>query len=197
MVGSELISDEYKAQIRQVHEESEGRWGATASSRCYELAEWINGHIKRGAIDMLDYGSSNGKLQKQLRRRGLIPEEFEIVEYDPGYEDRLYKRPCDLVLCVDVLEHIEPELLDNVLVDLNRSMIDVGYFSIALYPARKLLPDGRNAHLIVESEDWWVDRLKRYFHVDITHVRNKNGNATLDCSVRPIVLPTEGFSVHG
>lgn len=190
MAGSELISEEYKAQIRQLHEESEGRWGATASSRCYEIAEWLNGYRElSGAKDMLDYGSSNGKLQKQLRRRGLIPEEFEIVEYDPGYEDRLYKRPCDLVLCVDVLEHIEPELLENVLVDLHRNTLKQGLFSIAMYAAKKSLPDGRNAHLIIEHQDWWKDRLSKYFHIEASRVRNPHGNPTLDVYVRPIRLP--------
>jgi len=27
-------------------------------------------------------------------------------------------------------------------------------------PARKTLPDGRNAHLIQESQDWWLSKIK-------------------------------------
>ena len=30
---------------------------------------------------------------------------------------------------------------------------------IACYPAKKILPDGRNAHLIVENPTWWLDKI--------------------------------------
>jgi hypothetical protein len=38
-------------------------------------------------------------------------------------------------------------------------MIVAGWFRIACYPAKKHLPDGRNAHLIVESPAWWREQL--------------------------------------
>jgi hypothetical protein len=31
-------------------------------------------------------------------------------------------------------------------------------------PARKVLPDGRNAHLIIKDIDWWAELLDR--HID-------------------------------
>jgi hypothetical protein len=38
------------------------------------------------------------------------------------------------------------------------------WFIIACYPAKKLLPDGRNAHLIIESPIWWLDKIKDVFN---------------------------------
>ena len=58
------------------------------------------------------------------------------------------QKKADLVCCIDVLEHIEPELIDNVIFDLSTIVIKFGFFSIHQGPAGKILLDGRNAHLI-------------------------------------------------
>ena len=73
--------------------------------------------------------------------------------------------PSDLVACIDVLEHIEPDCLDAVLDDLARVTARVGVFTIATGPAAKTLPDGRNAHLIQEAPEWWMPKLFRRFKV--------------------------------
>lgn len=68
-----------------------------------------------------------------------------------------------------VLEHIEPEMLDQVLTHLRELTRVVGYFVIATRPDRsKLLPDGTNPHKIIESAEWWVNRIDEYFEI-ISH----------------------------
>ena len=62
-----------------------------------------------------------------------------------------------------MLEHIEPACLDEVLDDLERVTRKIGFFVIANRPAKKVLADGRNAHLIQEDVDWWRARLERRF----------------------------------
>jgi hypothetical protein len=47
-------------------------------------------------------------------------------------------------------------------------IIVAGWFRIACYPAKKYLPDGRNAHLIVELPEWWRKQLLA--NMDITIV---------------------------
>jgi len=42
-----------------------------------------------------------------------------------------------------------------------------GFFRIACYHAKKHLPDGRNAHLIVESPEWWRDKIVNFMKVKI------------------------------
>ncbi len=39
------------------------------------------------------------------------------------------------------------------------------FFNIATRPAQKTLPDGRNAHLIVETAEWWLNQLWERFKV--------------------------------
>jgi hypothetical protein len=36
---------------------------------------------------------------------------------------------------------------------------------IATRPAKKHLPDGRNAHLIVQDSDWWLGQLEKRWTV--------------------------------
>ena len=67
------------------------------------------------------------------------------------------------MVCIDVLEHIEPAYLDNVLDDLQRCTDVIGVFTVACGPAMKILPDGRNAHLIQEPPEWWLPKPMQRF----------------------------------
>jgi hypothetical protein len=68
-------------------------------------------------------------------------------------------KPSDILVCTDVLEHIEPTLLDNVLDHIERLTREVALLVISCRPANAVLPDGRNAHLIIETPDWWLEKL--------------------------------------
>jgi hypothetical protein len=39
----------------------------------------------------------------------------------------------------------------------------MAFLFIALAPATKSLPDGRNAHLIVRGAGWWRKHLRKFF----------------------------------
>ncbi|MEO8441386.1 MAG: hypothetical protein ABI547_02790, partial [Betaproteobacteria bacterium] len=73
--------------------------------------------------------------------------------------------PCGLVACIDVLEHIEPDLLDHVLDDLQRVVAGVGIFTVHIGAAQKVLPDGRNAHLIQQPAAWWLPKFFARFEL--------------------------------
>ena len=68
--------------------------------------------------------------------------------FDPAFPEYGDPQPADLVCCIDVLEHIEPEFLDSVIAELARITIKLGFFTIATGPATKTRADGGNAHLI-------------------------------------------------
>ena len=67
----------------------------------------------------------------------------------------------DLVFCNDVLEHIEPNFIEKVIQDINLYANKYIWLRIDTKPARKELSDGRNAHLIIENEAWWLEMLQR------------------------------------
>jgi len=146
-----LISDSYLELQRCLH--GNPVYG-TSGGRYARTVKWI-----AGTRDILDYGCG-----KRLLEGGLG---FPIANYDPavaGCEGR--PEPHEFVACTDVLEHIEPEYLEAVLVDLRRVMLRAGYFVIHTGAAMKHLADGRNAHLIQEPVYWWLGRLSKYFEID-------------------------------
>jgi hypothetical protein len=147
------LSDDYLAMQRQLHERED--YGVSGAKRANTVVRLV-GNLKTNSV--LDYGCGKGLLAKELP--------FPIWEYDPAVPGKDEPaRPADLVVCSDVLEHIEPEFLDATLSDLARVTLKVGYFVIHTGPAAKSLPDGRNAHLIQKDEAWWKRRLGRFFSV--------------------------------
>lgn len=148
-----LISQSYVEQNRALHSVgnygiSSSRWAPSIFALCKQL----------DTRDVLDYGCGQKHLEMTLG--------FDIHNYDPclpGLDAS--PEPADLVACTDVLEHIEPECLDAVLDDLKRVTKRLGFLVIDTKPAGKVLPDGRNAHLIQEPPEWWLPKLWERFKV--------------------------------
>lgn len=150
----ELISADYRAQNAQLHHENiyYGVGGGKHVDTVLKLVEKCQTH------SVLDYGCGKGYLAKALP--------FPIWEYDPAIEGKDgTPRAADIVVCTDVLEHVEPDKLDFVLGDLARCTRKVGYFVIHTGAAGKTLPDGRNTHLIQEKREWWENRLAPFFQL--------------------------------
>lgn len=151
----DLISASYTALNRQLHAENlaYGVGGNRHAPVVLKLIEKLN------TRSVLDYGCGKGYLAKALP--------FPIWEYDPAIPEKAASpRPADLVVCTDVLEHVEPEHLKAVLHDLKRVVQKIGYFVIHTEPSQKVLADGRNAHLIQHDKAWWRHKLKKVFVVD-------------------------------
>lgn len=144
-----LISDEYRRLNAKLHEG--GHYGISG-------AKWAQ-HVHRLAIQIeaasiLDYGCGQGTLAKALSGP------YSVIEYDPAIAGKETKPfHADLVVCGDVLEHIEPDCLFAVLDDLHSIARHAVFLVVATRPAKKFLADGRNAHLIVEPAVWWLPKI--------------------------------------
>lgn len=160
-----LITDAYKAEQEALH--ATGTYG-TASLKFGGLVSQLVDTLE---IDtLLDYGCGS----KRSLLTVLNPERtVEYLGYDPATE-WTDKWPCDLVTCIDVLEHIEPDLLDNVLDDLMMLSKRWAFLTIHTGPAVKTLSDGRNAHLIQQSPSWWLPKLMSRWELQ-TFNRGKSG----------------------
>ena len=151
-----LISEEYKNLNRKLHE-TRPDYG-TSSEKWVELVKDIC--TKSNSVDVLDYGCG-----KSLLKKGL-GDAYEVTEYDPAVPGKdTIPEPRDVVVCTDVMEHIEPELLDNVLNDLKRVTKKVLFMTVATRPAKKTLEDGRNAHLIQKDYEWWKPKIEERFNI--------------------------------
>lgn len=168
---SSLVSDEYKKLLQ--HEHSSSQWGVMAGKMIKTLEEFL---LKNNATEVLDYGAGSSSFKNALTLNNVA-----VYEYDPGVpEIDKIPEPRDYTICIDVLEHIEPELIDSVLEDLARVTKKKGYFTIAMYPAKRILKDGRNAHLILEDTSWWINKLCKYF--DIKNLKEINKQLEVEVS---------------
>lgn len=144
----ELISDEYRRLNAQMHETipEYGVNGREYVDQIASLAERI------GTQDILDYGCGKGTLGMHFP--------FTLKQYDPAIPKHAdLPQPADIVVCTDVLEHIEPKFIGEVLDHLASLTKKVLFCTIALEKAMKTLPDGRNAHLILEKPKWWFSAM--------------------------------------
>ena len=150
------ITEDYRALNAELHRTRKdyGRRGGRHASRVLQLLKKFN------ASSVLDYGAGKGGLAKALPG-------VDVREYDPAIPGKdMPPEPADILVCTDVLEHIEPDCLDDVLSELARLTLKVGHVVVATQPDQtKLLPDGRNPHLIVQPAEWWKARLKPHFRV--------------------------------
>jgi hypothetical protein len=149
-----LISEEYRELNARLHRDvvTYGVSGRKRADAVLKLSQALK------TTSILDYGCGKGHLAQCLP--------FPIWEYDPaipGKEDS--PRPADIVVCTDVLEHIERDKINAVLDDLARCVVQVGYFVIHTGPAVKKYANGQNTHLIQKDESWWTKKIGARFHI--------------------------------
>lgn len=152
-----LISEDYRRMQQELHKNPD--YGVASVEYAPLVAQVMN---EVGAAELLDYGAGKGRLGISLREHAQHP--LIIHHYDPAIPQwSAPAQPCRFVACIDVLEHIEPHLLDNVLDDLQRVTQGVGVFTVHTRPASKILSDGRNAHLIQQPPSWWLPKFMSRF----------------------------------
>lgn len=152
--AKDLRSKEYANQLFAKHRLM--KWGRGGHSHLRTVMDWAQ---VIGARSVLDYGCGQGTLRQHAEKE-FSKDIIRVSEYDPGIrgKDHLPK-PAQMIVCTDVLEHIEPDLIDNVLKHQFALAERGAFFVIALRPARETLPDGRNAHLLIRQPQWWLDSL--------------------------------------
>lgn len=152
------ISSTYLAEQQKLHKSR--RYGVASVM----YAPLVSGLIKLSGVQSLaDYGAGKCALKHKLDAMGHGDVRYH--PYDPVFPEYGSPHPADLVCCIDVLEHIEPHLLDGVLDELASITKSYGLFSIHTGPAKKILSDGRNAHIIQEAPSWWLPRLTTRFEI--------------------------------
>jgi len=146
-----FISEGYREQLKQLHA---GKKFGAKGDRWAEHVEKVA--LLRNSTSILDYGCGGGMLAKALP--------LPIREYDPAIPGKdAAPQPADIVVCTDVLEHIEPAFLDAVLDHLQELTLGVAFLTIHCGPASKSLPDGRNAHISQHPMPWWIDQINCRF----------------------------------
>ena len=155
-----IINPEYQAQLATMHSQGQFVRGSKLLGSIKPFLEQYQ------PTSVLDFGCGHGALITSIQE--LYPA-MQVEGYDPGNSDynRMPNRSFDVVISADVFEHVEPKHLAETLKLISGKIQVAGWFRIACYPAKKSLPDGRNAHLIVQSPDWWREQLLANMDISI------------------------------
>ena len=153
-----MLTEAYRKEQEKLH--AKGNYGVTAQ----KYGPLVSNLVDALEINtVLDYGcGSNLSLRSTLSPQRPI----KYQAYDPGvpqYADP--PEPSEMTVCVDVLEHIEPEFIEDVLDHLEELTEVILFASINTGPAGKVLSDGRNAHLIQQPMEWWIPQIWDRFHI--------------------------------
>lgn len=173
---SNELKDKYIKYYQNLHDAGAFSGGSLKYAYVEPLRALINTTQSK---TLLDYGC--GKAFHYFRKDGqkTFPEALgfplkNIAFYDPGYEKfkNLPKGTFDGVICTDVLEHIHPDLIDDVLDEIFSKANKFVFLVIYCGLAAKTLPNGENAHLIVERPEWWNKKLSKYYDSNVyVHVK--------------------------
>jgi len=143
-------------------------WGAG-------VEQWIKAN---GVKSLLDVGCGNGQFAinvsafisevhaldiASVRSGNVLNDSTQIVKYHDADAKAipLEDNSVEIVTAFDVLEHISPEELDQVLDEMNRVSTDGMVFSIALRVAQRDIPEN-TLHLSVHNLQWWKEKLGKY-----------------------------------
>lgn len=126
-----------------------------------------------GARTILDYGSGKGRqydprpLQIEGKNTwyGIIDDwgVDEVHCFDPAYPpySALPSGRFEGVIATDVLEHCPEEDIPWIVEEVFSFATRFVFATIACYPARKLLPNGENAHCTQRPPNWWEAVLRQ------------------------------------
>ena len=162
-------SDSYGEQQRQMHADPERPYGVMGERYGQAVRDiWIKATDGKGRV--LDYGCGRGTLGQSIP---VVP----VTNYDP-FVDKFAARPegkFEVVACTDVLEHVEREHVPDVLADVFGYSTRAVFLQVALGPAKKTLPDGRNAHITILPLSEWVALIENTKGIIRNIVRDDHG----------------------
>lgn len=155
-----LITDDYARENARLHA-VDAKYGAEGYLWAYHVAGIA---LMEDCDTILDYGCGKGTLVKVLRERVR----FGLREYDPGVPGKDNRpAPADLVVALDVLEHIEPDFVGDVINDLAKLAQKKLFVVVSTKPSKRIMSDGRDTHLSLHDDAWWHQRfIDRGFTVE-------------------------------
>ena len=161
-----MYSKKYIAQLKSLHHDKSRPQGF--GGKVKKLGKFYTFMDKWQPSTLLDYGCGKGQILAHLIDR--YPN-TKCTGYDPAVSEfgTLPDRKIECVFSNDVLEHIEPEHIVSVLLNIDDIASHYIWLRIDTKPARKTLPDGRNAHLIQETDNWWHNIIERNIKGNIVY----------------------------
>lgn len=147
------------------------------SSECNALSNIETVFRTRPIKDILIVGCGEGHGIHKLTRAGYTVKGLDLVdaikynEYksklviQPAWDTKFSDIEFDLIVSIDVLEHIPEQKIDSTLNELRR----IGkffYFTIACRKDKMGELINETLHLTVKTPAWWVSKISKYFSIE-------------------------------
>jgi 2-polyprenyl-3-methyl-5-hydroxy-6-metoxy-1,4-benzoquinol methylase len=174
-----MYSNRYIQQLQSLHLDPKRPQGF--GGKVKDLGKFYKYVDTWNPKSVLDYGCGKGHILSHLKDKYPT---IKFTGYDPALP-MFSTQPKDSYDCIfsnDVLEHIEPEFINQVLEHIDTLASKYIWLRIDTVPARKILSDGRNAHLILESQQWWNDKLTNIVSGQIVY-NNLDKRGKLDVAI--------------
>lgn len=159
--SDQRISPEYLKTQEEMHNglHKTMQYGSIAHTIFPRVIEPIVRTSKSKSV--FDYGCGKQYLKKPFQNMGI-----EYGGYDPAiekYSTLDLSKQYDMVVCIDVMEHVEIEYQDIVLEDISKIAKEYILLTITPIEAKKVLSDGRNAHICIAGPSYWLPKICKYF----------------------------------
>jgi hypothetical protein len=163
------VNQENIEQYRQIH--ATKKYGDSSTPDVPDLAAILRPLRPKSLID---YGAGQSDTALWL---GRALEMDLVTLYDPAVKGRDHFPQLltyDVAICIDVMEHIPEEDVNEVL-KIIREFTPYVVFIIHMFPAVEILPNGQNAHCTLHDVDWWLHTIRATFTFPITFIKKDWG----------------------
>ena len=139
--------------------------------------DYVLNHIsKNNYQNMIDISSGRGCLIKYIKKENINIDitstdlfkfnnikDIKFIQLDLTNTNDYTNitQEYDLLTCLDVLEHVEEEFIDQIF-ELFTRLSDNFCFSIANHSD---IHNDVELHLIQKEKDWWTDKILKYFKI--------------------------------
>jgi hypothetical protein len=147
----QIATPEYRSKLQAHHaQHSWGKAGASHAQTVLAFADLL------GANSIIDYGCGRATLAPALSH----VDRLQFQEFDPGVPGKeALPEPADLVVCTDVMEHVEESRVLAVLRHIRALSTRGAFFTIALGLSKHVFADGQNVHITIRPTGWWLEQL--------------------------------------
>lgn len=162
-MNTESLKLEYINQYKKIRETNKSVFPGR-SLTCHNNIQQIKLLIdETNSKTILDYGCGGGEQYTELNSHKEWGIDMPAL-YDPAEKEysTLPTNTFDGIISTDVFEHIPEEVIPECLEWIYTHAKKFVYLGISTTLAKKILPNGDNAHCTVKPIEWWEEQIKKY-----------------------------------
>ena len=105
-----------------------------------------------------------------LRGNQYKDKRFSVCGLSNIHNSNIGLETYDVGICADVIEHIPPDFLNDVLYSISQLNCNTFVFSVSTRASKLLAKDGSNLHLTVMTYEEWIPLFEKYFDINFDKI---------------------------